>query len=744
MFEISDPLRNYGRNTLFGGTDGFPSRKSTNNGLRWGPNSTSNPSVPDSFIHSNDVLFLPLPLQWQQPDILSLPITRELEHATTQQQQGGGLFDDLERHVFHDNTDDDCDENVCGRSYRSIQDVLPRDDVHEDGIATAAAVATRMDSYEISNVFDMLDNIDVEDEERMLMDSLDHDHHNHIPPDPLFPLDSDVDFDGSIHGGDARCSAKMTMDKNATAHTQFKELRLASEQHYGNNRFYIQLLLRREDFLKAHYAEDVYQCHQIAKHIVNLVCSSFPPGRFLEYNPSAGKNGNWTDLGYGHAAVQRVQACLFHLPVVSISKHFRSDLMPVPQSSSHVMDHEHLKPETRSNTVTLQTVFSKTISMGSHRDEYCPDVATSYRTSTFAPPKSRDEYYMKRDYESWSASSNAIKKKKKGLRRRGLLSSDVPSKNSRFQVSSELEKLLRSVFDRPIDDENGDGDSDEDYSVSSSSSSEDRRPTQRRRSMATSHSMCSSTSSLAGLGGDFSNALKLDSWQKGGKVPRRRKNASARGAVKTEKESGCIRPEVYSDFKVKIVDDGSGSVMYRSLSSYDILCNLDACPKIMLCNHVGNNRFRIMLKMYQSKFNAQGALLGDKNRLVHDIIQNTLYSEKGHSSYVFQDPDDVNIWVQIPFAFVPKLIVSCFEDCCHCPELPMLPSIYKKPFIKSRMGDHVGRRQQTMEDLHSTALRNIRKRKHKKPISGRDTGSIAMLQNSVLMNNVVHEETAIQ
>lgn len=419
--------------------------------------------------------------------------------------------------------------------------------------------------------------------------------------------------------------------------------------------------------------------------------------------------------------------------------------MSAASSSRHMDDEGKLKLENRSNTVTLQTIFSKTISMASNRDDYGCE-ATSFRTNSCVAQSREDHTKYDQDNGTRSSSSSRFKgphpapsdskKKKKGLRRRGLLSSDVPSKNSRFQISSDLEKLVRNVFDRPIEDNNGE-DSDDDCSEYSSAS-EDARPTQRRRSMA-SHSMCSSASSLGGLGGDFSNSLKIDSWQKGSKTLRRRKNAPVR-ASKPKNES-VTQPELFSDFKVKVTDDSNGSLLYDSLSSYDVLCNLDNRPKIMLCNHIGNNRLRILLKMYQARFNANDTPLADRNRLVHDIIKNTLHSEKGQSRYVFQDPDNVNFWVQIPFAFVPKLIVCCLEDCRLFMELPMLPPITERSWVKSLMGNQ-GVRQQTMEDLHETALKNIRKRKQKKTISGRDKGSIAMLQNSVLMNTIVMEETA--
>jgi hypothetical protein len=419
-------------------------------------------------------------------------------------------------------------------------------------------------------------------------------------------------------------------------------------------------------------------------------------------------------------------------------------MVPAAQSSPSDVHGCKLKLEDRSNSVTLQTVFSKTISMASHHDEYCSE-ARSLQTNSFMLRSRGTEHDVAAVVSSSSSlrlpvstcTSGDSKKKKKGLRRRGLLSSDVPSKNSRFQISSDLEKLVRTVFDRPIED-NNEEDSSENCSEFTTSS-EETRPTQRRRSMA-SHSMCSSVSSLAGLGGEFSNSLKIDSWQKGSKVSRRRKIASAR-AAKSEKVSFAHEPEIYSSFKVKVVDETNGSLLYRSLSSYDILCNLDVRPKIMLCNHVGNNRFRIMLKMHQARYNAHHASLTDKNHLVHDILENTLNSEKGPSNFVFQDPDNVNFWVQIPRAFVPKLIVCCFEDCHHYAELQMLPPFTEKPWIKSLCANQPGTRQQTMEDLHVTALKNIRKRKQKKPISNRDKGAIAQLQNSVLMNNTVHEET---
>lgn len=607
------------------------------------------------------------------------------------------------------------------------------------------------DSSDVPNVFDMLDNIDVEDEDQILMDALEN---NDIVISDALDTDPDANLADCILENERSSPSMVTEKSGATGRTCSREslpqLRLASEQLIGNNRFYIQLLLHRQKFLEAYYEGNALLCDKIARHVINLVYMSFPRGRFLEYTPSQSinspTNGSWVDIGYGQATTQRVKACLFHLPSVKISKYFCPRVVAVASSSKpHMDDDGKLKPDNRSNTVTMQTIFSKTISMASNRDDFGCE-AKSFRTNSFVA-RSRDDHIVKNDHENGTGSlssrfkgslpaSNDNKKKKKGLRRRGLLSSDVPSKNSRFQISSDLEKLVRNVFDRPMDDNNGE-DSDDDASECSNGS-EDMRPTQRRRSMA-SQSMCSSVSSLAGLGGEFSNTLKIDSWQKGAKTLRRRKNASVRNS-KAKCES-ITEPELYSDFKVKVMDDSNGSLLYRSLSSYDILCNLDDRPKIMLCNHVGNNRLRVLLKMYQARFNAIGTPLPDKNRLVHDIIQNTLHSEKGQSSFVFQDPDNVNFWVQIPFAHVPKLIVCCLEDCRLFVELPMLPLITERPWVKSLMSKQ-GVKHQTMEDLHETALKNIRKRKQKKTISGRDKGSIAKLQHSVLMNTVVIEENA--
>jgi hypothetical protein len=569
-----------------------------------------------------------------------------------------------------------------------------------DGQSTGYA-SPQFGNENMDDVFCMVENGDVAD--RILMDAL--------KSNPT----GESSFPTFFHNPNDKCSQQ---------NLRSAKVSLALEHHIGNNRFYIKLSIFRQKFMEAFHLGNRDVCNEILKQIINSVCYSDPPGRFLECNHY---NEGWTDIGKGSATMRTIEAALFQPPSVALSEFLYHE---------HDIEGALLKSDNRSSAMTWPIDYSKTVSLASIRgSSFQGSYASSYMESsfmtesqfendtsilsTFPEPADEDMEYEKPDRI----------KKKKGMRRRGLISSDVPKSetdkigSSMYGIGKDLETLVQSVFDQPIESESSTGDFD--LASAYSYTSEDLTGKRMKQSVGA-QSVCSSTSSLGGLRAEFANNFIIDSNIT--KAVRRRKVASINKAHVASSDSGDCYPRI----KVQYLDESTGAAQLRSLSSYDVLCTNKVSPFVRQCNHVGNNRLRTMFMIHQSRYNSKDASVLLKNCVVHDILQHILHGTKAKAHFVFQHQERSNLWIQIPNEAVPKIIVTCLECCSFDPSFYILPAPTEKEFLYNSRNRRD--RKITMTDLHKCALGNIRRRKMKKAISGRDGASIRHLQDSVRKN----------
>jgi len=572
-----------------------------------------------------------------------------------------------------------------------------------DGQSTGCASPQFGDEY-MDDVFDMLQHGDVAD--RLLMDA----------------LKTNPTGESSFPNFFLNESTEKKSLRNPSAKVSF-----ALEHHIGNNRFYIQLSIFRQKFMEAFHLDNRDVCNEILKQIINSVRYSDPPGRFLECNHD---NEGWTNIGISAATMRIVEAALFQPPSVALSEFLYHE---------HDIDGALLKSDNRSIDMTWPIDYSKVSQASIRASSFRGSYASSYMESSCREGSFMTESQFENDTSILStcpepdeAMQEYVKpdsvKKKKGMRRRGLISSDVPKSetekiaSSMYGIGKDLEKLVQSVFDQPIESgSTGDFELASEYSYTS----EDLMGKRMKRSVVA-QSVCSSTSSLGGLRSEFANDFRIDSNIT--KPVRRRKVASINKPNDTSSDSGDCYPRI----KVQYCDESTGAAQLRSLSRYDVLCTNKVSPFVRQCNHVGNNRLRTLFMIHQSRYNSRDASILFKNRVVHDILQHILHGKKAKARFVFQHQERSNLWIQIPNEAVPKIIVACLECCSLDPSLYFLPPLTEKEFLYNSRNQRD--RKITMKDLHKCALGNIRRRKMKKAISGRDGTSIRHLQDSVRKN----------
>uniref|UniRef100_A0A7S3V707 DUF6824 domain-containing protein n=1 Tax=Chaetoceros debilis TaxID=122233 RepID=A0A7S3V707_9STRA len=235
-------------------------------------------------------------------------------------------------------------------------------------------------------------------------------------------------------------------------------------------------------------------------------------------------------------------------------------------------------------------------------------------------------------------------------------------------------------------------------------------------SIASSATSFSATSSLGRLRQEFSK-VKVDrnskTYRERKKKARHRKRDLAAAAIAVED----------ANVKVQCVDSTE-----RDLSSFDILCKIEPKVGIMTCNHVGNNRLRLILKIHQERYNRNDTTMTEKNQIIFSITQQIINGEKSKSMFLFQDRANGNVWSEVPTEKVPMMIKALLELCAINPKVTALPSIRETPWMKSLAHMQI----LGLKDLHNHALRNIKRRRNKRPIAARDPMKIAELQSSVL------------
>eukprot|EP00979_Chaetoceros_neogracilis_P017669 scaffold10261_cov269-Chaetoceros_neogracile.AAC.11 len=511
-----------------------------------------------------------------------------------------------------------------------------------------------------------------------------------------------------------------------------------SEKHIGNNRFYIQISIFRQSFMEAFHMGNRAECDAILKRVIDSVCCYNPPGRFLELVP-LGQDEFYVDIGTCKATMRRVEAAFINPPLVALSQFLYHE---------HEIDAGALfKNEIISDDVTLPTETtscSKTMSLASIRQSFLPSrnmnscIDTSYTgtesqfgnetSSMFSTCQELDDSVIE-DFRP------TTKRKKTGMRRRGLISSDEPTKKNemmkKYKIGEGLRKVTENLIQNVIDNTTEDGNArDFDRASNLSGSSEDVESKRAKRSRSiTMQSVCSSTSSLGGLRSDFANNLKVDSFSRP-RVPKRTRQKKTTSANKYHVPTSD-QSDFHPRIKVKVYDEVTNTTQLRSLSRYDVLCTHGGTHLALKeCNHVGNNRLRTMLLIFQARYNSKDISPQFKNRLIHCILQHTLHGKKGQTRFVFQALEQ-ELWTQIPNEAIPKFVVSCLEECPSNPRLCVLPPFREKDLFWSYQNRPRGGRM-TSKDVQANALFALKKGKKMKPYTMRDASSVKQLQDSVL------------
>ncbi len=553
----------------------------------------------------------------------------------------------------------------------------------------------------------------------------------------------------------------------------------ASGDHPGNNRLYILISLYRTRYLEAYEAGNERRCDDIAEEIVSTICDKCS-GRFREYNPfSSAEEDGWVDIGK-REAMNRVKWAMRDPPQVKLSEwnyhggeECEEDLVSCNDEEPAVEDDQAKETSTmrtrtshgtgmgdrskhsssarnamdakdcKSNDWTSPTAYSQTMSVESrsYLDSCVASEVTSIRSMSVA--SARMELDEVTSYNKASSLSKteipAQRRPPTGMRRRGVIYSadievkkeetisEIPHQN--YKVNKDFMNLVVDIF------------ANQSSSRSSFSNSTRQSPdpcvsefSAKRPKFSSTESVASTAnSSLGGLRADFGMNLNLDhrksnlnkerSSAAAKKISHRRKKARDRKRVMAAAEVAEVK-------EIKVVrPDGTT----RTLSQFDVLCKVEPRIGMMTCNHIGNNRLRLILRINQERFNNPNTPLAEKNGIIYSITQQILNSEKSKSFFLYQDRSNGNLWTEMEPERVPLIIKAYLEACVRNPSLMSLPSFRETPWMTSLAHMQI----MGIDDLHNQALRNMKRRRDKRSIRSIDPKKIEELQKTVLKN--VHE-----
>ena len=683
--------------------------------------------IPDHEINSNDVLLLPLVdrTQVSSLDFSQQPLDSDI--GTQGDLMPASSYPPLSQPSnFFSSAFDDVD------NFRN----LPQDE---------------------NNVFSILEKMDDIDEHRVLRDTSDVLRHQNLSPFTSPDGGANQHYRGW-------CGA---MNGLSTAYQPkqlpLPKMKLFSEHHPGNNRFYIQIYRNREKFMEHYNAGNDQACDEIAQKIIENICFRCEPvGRFLEFRPKEtnANSEDWIQLGHGRPVIDQVKGALKDPPTVDLTSCLLNK-WPGGAPSSSVSSSVSVSVSASASAKQKQKAHSNDItqitsmSMTSYRDDVassCSNLDTSHRGTSYRDTHSQFETGTEASMTSHhtgagtstqdgtghgrpqnhDAGSSNQKRKSKGMRRRGMISSELPSKNKMFDVNPVLSKLVTSVFNQPLEnDVMSDG-------SECSESSQDNRSKRFKLIGAAPSVASSTTSSISGLYSDFANGMRMEPVPSSTTSFSSSKHMLRSTSYKRKKSIGAIpetpstvSPVPFTSIQVKFVDEHTGCVRTRPLSSYDIICSSPK-PELELLpiNQVGNNRFRVMLQMDHTEYNSGNINLAEKNRIIYRLFQNILNSKKGPTRFIFQDPNNDNAWTQMQNNATPKFIKQCLEKCHKSPDFLKLPSPNEKQWV-SKIVKHQRRRKVSFGDLQKAALKNINSRKKKLPRITRDPSDILRLQESV-------------
>jgi len=535
-------------------------------------------------------------------------------------------------------------------------------------------------------------------------------------------------------------------------------VRLAIDDHLGNNRFSISLSLRRAEFILAHETGEVETCEAIASDIVNTVCREYN-GRFLEVVSTQ----DWTfmELDQEYGAVKRVMIALHNLsqipfcpPAVAenevvshddvdeeavsvkdaLAFHMfestgtpNSDDSPMRDISSSFESlpaefYESIQP--RADYLEVNSMLSSKSGTASNLSiTYSSgkqDSTASYEKSSSSGHQSSFKSVMaetgssKKVSKTTSTSTTSSKKgrKKRVIQRRGLLkfNSDTSSKleskqkpssklnvdlgDSRFAIDPSLSQIFHKAASEGQSTEITDFVTTNSYCGESTASD----PQNRKRPGA-----------LDGLRSTWLKKLNV-----GQKRYSKHYSASEADILETDNEN-----------KVKRFDDDT----YRDISSYDVLCQNEPTFSLITDSiHVGNSRMKVMMQHHREKYHSSYTTNRSKQSIVDNLVTQVTNGTKGAGSFIAKESEECS-WHELDRQMACLMVEGTLVQCEHDSSILDLPNLSTSKESSSKpthCDNFIGGR-------YHTALMNLKNRKKKRTLSSKMcTESIEDLQKRML------------
>lgn len=565
------------------------------------------------------------------------------------------------------------------------------------------------------------------------------------------------------------------------------KMRYAMDDHLGNNRFSISLSLRRSEFIHAYETGEFDTCKTIATDIVNTISQEYG-GRFLEGAPTYA-DCNFTDLGHGCEAVERVKFALHNLP----QGPFSVDVMENEIDYDEDEDNEEVAFVKDALSGPLSSaIFDNIDSIG---DSNCiglhpvPKLETSCSFESIPSiPLDFDNGFEPRfdclETNSISSVGSTVESHAMSMISRpcstGKQDSTVDIANS-----SEYEKSSSIVEESSLEDSTTDKIPTRKASKSAATKAttkkvrkkrviqrrgllkfnSDTKPVSKPKSKQRSSSKVNvnlgdsrfkidpslsqilDKAASEGQGTDITDLFTTNSYcDSTASEPKRQKRlAPLRGLRSTflktfnvgksnfKHYSASEADIIESDNKVKCLDNND----YRDLSSYDVLCRTQPTHGlIMESTHLGNSRLKIMMQNHRQQYHSGNATSNDKESIVNNLVSEVVDGIKGKGNFVAKQSQECS-WYELDQEMACSMVEGSLRECKHDSSILDLPdssvSHPSDPLPNYKSKEEPSPQVNFMGCRHNQALTNLKNRKKKRVLSSNmNLESIEDLQKQML------------
>ena len=577
-----------------------------------------------------------------------------------------------------------------------------------------------------------------------------HLHHSQHSQTPIQPTPLDSDLHSSL--------INIMPDPLPT-------LRLASDGHPGNNRFYVLIRLHRKEFQHGIRTNNHQLCDQVATKIIKFINCGVPKGRFLEAGSDGYGRTVYRELsiddggcGGGGQVVELVKWALREPPKVEIACYLeKACIVSDPETERERETNNNHSGNSTPNANSANNANSpypksfvpspqNELSSDSLYETYRNPIDSHSETNSLS---SHHDSISSRSSSNFSFSSSMLRRERRSrdskresttsLKRRGTISSiggggknarkRINLADRRFTVGEPLSKLVERVFATTLP-------TNSTY-LSESGGSDSKRTERNERGHKSDVRRLNDDMSSFRIEPPSDHGPTNGNHSPGNTTSPHTTTTRNPPDVQTSNHNVQRNPESPPILKVKTKD---GHI--TNLNEYDVLITTHSPDnhhnhqnniKLHPSNHIGNNRFRTMLQMYKRKFHSPSSTPSDQRYVSSLIVQHVTQSKKGMGRFLSHTP---HYWMEMDHKDSLESVRYFLNKCQYDPELS-LPSLKQSMSRSWRIGSAGsggmggGEKGGKFGQLHDAALESLRKKSKKKILHGMDARQIEQIQSQM-------------